>query len=161
MNPGSPSTSVKEIEARQSLVSFFYSRPHLRDDLCKCLTNLEDVPRIVQKLLLRRGDAGDLASIHSAIGVWKSIKERLDLEKKMERQEQLNVQSDEWASIDALMSRMKDLQELSRRISFALHGYSTEEPSEIISTDGVSTGLQGSLQLTWRYGQNKWAIAPE
>ena len=83
---GSPSTSIKEINARQSLVGFLHARPHLRDDILQSLGDMEDASRIVQKFILGRGDATDLSAIHSTILIWASIKRRIELEKNMKLQ---------------------------------------------------------------------------
>jgi DNA mismatch repair ATPase MutS len=130
------------------------------------LVNVEDAIRIVQKLLLGRGDSCDLASIHATIRVWDAIKQRFESEKKMERRERQNIYQDEWASIDALMSRMHNLRALSNRISEALHGNSTEDrfdAANVTTENGNAALLEPSplSRLTWRYGQNKWAIKPE
>ena len=40
--PGSPSTSIKEINARQYLVAFFHARPHLHAGVWICSDDLID-----------------------------------------------------------------------------------------------------------------------
>ncbi|KAG8820621.1 DNA mismatch repair ATPase msh1, partial [Serendipita sp. 399] len=62
-----PSTSIAEIKTRQSVVSFFYTRPHLRADLIALLRKIEDTARIVQKFLAGRGTPDDLRNIATAI----------------------------------------------------------------------------------------------
>ncbi|KAF8761774.1 MutS domain I [Rhizoctonia solani] len=64
-----PSTSVQEIRARQALVALFYARPHLRRDIVALLRKMGDATRLVQKLILGRGDADDLLAIAETIGV--------------------------------------------------------------------------------------------
>jgi DNA mismatch repair ATPase MutS len=117
---GSPSTSLKEINARLSLVAFFHARPHFRADLCEQLTHAEDATRIVQKFLSGRGGASDLAAVSGTIGVWTAIARRIALERAMEAQERGGVDGEAWASLDALVARMSDLGELSARIANAL-----------------------------------------
>ncbi|KAG1757360.1 muts domain V-domain-containing protein [Suillus lakei] len=123
----SPSTSVKEIQARQSLVAFFHARPHLLSDVRPFLDEVEDTTRIVQRFLLGRGDPGDLVSISKTINVWSAIRKRLELEKQMESSERGFLLSEDWSSVDALLCRMADLQDLESRINLALHNIETDE----------------------------------
>ncbi|KAI0735350.1 muts domain V-domain-containing protein [Earliella scabrosa] len=116
----SPSTSVAEINARQSLVAFFHSRPFLRQDLVQSLRDAEDATRIVQKFLLGRGSYHDLTAICTTIDIWTSIKERILMEKSMEGQDVEHIDDAEWASIEALMDRLSDLDSLARRIRMSL-----------------------------------------
>lgn len=120
ISAGSPSTSLKEINARQSLVAFFYSKPDLRADLVEILSSVDDTSRIVQKFLLGRGDVSDLQAICTTIELSSSIKNRVQLERKMESEERGTVEEDKWASIDALISRLDDLQDLIDRIRTAV-----------------------------------------
>ena len=117
---GSPSTSVAEINARQSLVAFFHSRPFLRQDLVQNLRDAEDATRIVQKFLLGRGSYHDLTAICTTIDIWTSIKERILMEKSMEGRDVEHIDDAEWASIEALMDRLSDLDSLARRIRMSL-----------------------------------------
>ncbi|KAG1783726.1 muts domain V-domain-containing protein [Suillus placidus] len=109
----SPSTSVKEIQARQSLVAFFHARPHLLSDVRQFLDEVEDTTRIVQRFLLGRGDPGDLVSISKTIN--------------MESSERGFLLSEDWSSVDALLCRMADLQDLERRINLALRNIETTD----------------------------------
>jgi DNA mismatch repair ATPase MutS len=126
---GSPSTSVKEIQARQSLVAFFHARPHLISDVRQFLDEVEDTTRIVQRFLLGRGDPGDLVSISKTINVWSAIHKRLELEKQMESSERGFLLSEDWSSVDALLCRMVDLQDLESRINLALRNVETTDES--------------------------------
>ncbi|KAH7924896.1 hypothetical protein BV22DRAFT_1012398 [Leucogyrophana mollusca] len=130
----SPSTSVKEIQARQSLVAFFYKRTHLRDDILQYLHDAGDTSRIVQKFLLGRGDTSDLLAINRTISLWASIQERIELEKTMESIEKGAIHNEEWHSVEAVMSRLADLRGLSHRISMALKN---------VDASGVSVELSG------------------
>ena len=147
---GSPSTSIREINTRQSLVSFLYARPHLREDLSRFLADIEDTTRIVQKFLVGRGDPSDLVSIHTTISVWESIKQRIEMEKTMEQKERGDDFQNEWASIDALLSRMSDLRELSHKIRSAL------QQDEDLATENITSDLDASR----KYGLNKGGINP-
>ncbi|KAG1755072.1 muts domain V-domain-containing protein [Suillus paluster] len=126
----SPSTSVKQIQARQSLVAFFHARPHLLCDVRQFLDEVEDTTRIVQRFLLGRGDPGDLVSISRTINVWSAIRKRLELEKQMESLEQGFLLSEDWSSVDALLTRMADLQDLESRINLALQSIETADESK-------------------------------
>ncbi|KAG1826176.1 muts domain V-domain-containing protein [Suillus subaureus] len=125
----SPSTSVKEIQARQSLVAFFHARPHLLGDVRQFLDEVEDTTRIVQRFLLGRGDPGDLVSISKTINVWSAIRKRFELEKQMESSERGFLLSEDWSSVDALLCRMADLQDLENRINLALRNIETTDES--------------------------------
>jgi hypothetical protein len=167
---GSPSTSIKEINARQSLVEFLHARPHLRDDIVQALSDMEDASRIVQKFIMGRGDASDLSAIHSTILVWGSIKTRIELEKKMEKTERGIIAEDEWASLDVLMSRMSELRELRMRIGMALRpridGAEDEadvaaETSYGIPDNSAQAILQTKSKPAFAYSHSDWAIKPE
>ncbi|KAG2077084.1 hypothetical protein BDR04DRAFT_1125514 [Suillus decipiens] len=133
----SPSTSVKEIQARQSLVAFFHARPHLLSDVGQFLDEVEDTTRIVQRFLLGRGDPGDLVSISKTINVWSAIRKRLELEKQMESSERGFLLSEDWLSIDTLVCRMADLQDLESRINLALRNTEiTDESKDDQDADG-------------------------
>ncbi|KDQ63842.1 hypothetical protein JAAARDRAFT_393061 [Jaapia argillacea MUCL 33604] len=142
----SPSTSLVEINTRQSLVAFFHSRPGLREDLAEILTSLEDATRIVQRFLLGRGDIADLSTIPATISSWSSIKSRIQQEKAMELQERGRIQPDEWESIDALMGRLTSLADLSQRIATSLksdHGISLSSLSAGDSAEGENPSEDG------------------
>lgn len=117
---GSPSTSLKEINARQSLVAFFFARVDLRADLVQILGAVDDTSRIAQKFLLGRGDISDLQAICTTLKLSSSVKARMELEKTMERRERGVIVEDEWTAIDALMSRLDSLQDLIGRIQKAV-----------------------------------------
>ncbi|EMD41731.1 hypothetical protein CERSUDRAFT_42929 [Gelatoporia subvermispora B] len=116
----SPSTSSREINARQSLVAFFHARAFLRDDIVQYLKQAEDATRIVQKFLVGRGCANDLAAICNTVDVWSAVSKRIELEKNMELKERGEIQAEEWASLDALMVRIGDLRDLADRIRKAV-----------------------------------------
>jgi len=133
---------------------------------------MEDASRIVQKFLLGRGDAGDLSAIHSTILIWVSIKKRFELEKKMENKERGAIVENEWASLDALMSRMSDLRELANRISMALRHrvdvVEKETPtSDVASGDAHGTNdddhvaPQTKSKPSFAYDHFNWTIKPK
>ncbi|KAH7883781.1 muts domain V-domain-containing protein [Phlebopus sp. FC_14] len=153
----SPSTSVKEIEARQALVAFFYDRPHLRDDLVQLLKTCEDAGRIVQKLLLGRGEPRDLIAIKRTIHVWSSIKRRMELEKKISEKAVLSDRN--WTSADNLIKRLADLQNLSVRIALALQDVGAVEPTPENSAEGDT--FQEVEKLATYEGTYRSFIKPE
>ncbi|KAI0348697.1 hypothetical protein BDW22DRAFT_119281 [Trametopsis cervina] len=116
----SPSASVQEITARQSLVAFLHSRPHLRADLAKSLSHLEDATRVLQKLLHNKGATADLVAICTTIDGWNSIKSRLEIEKNMELRERGLINQDEWSSVDAVSNKLDGLRDLASRIRNAV-----------------------------------------
>ncbi|OBZ78757.1 MutS 1 [Grifola frondosa] len=158
----SPSTSITEINARQSLVAFFYSRPFVLQDLVQTLGEVEDATRIVQRFLLGRGDVSDLSAICTTIDIWSSIKNRVELEKHMEHQERGQVTESDWTSLEMLMSRMADLENLANRIRMALTGENALPSPEIPeSGDGTNESLQPSRDHFTVIGGETWTIKPE
>ncbi|KAJ8084239.1 hypothetical protein PM082_003006 [Marasmius tenuissimus] len=160
----SPSASVKEIDARQSLVAFFCDRPHFRSDLRMFLSRAEDAGRIVQKFLLGRGDPSDLLSLSTGIQTWASVAEKVRLEHAMEASETVAFdRSHEWASINALLSRMADLGGLAGRIRTAIV-QSEGQPvaREPISDDGLMSDIESPVlsfnRHDWRYGRSRFGI---
>jgi hypothetical protein len=97
-------------------------------------------------------------AINATIRVWQSIMTRVELEKNMEWKEKGRIDQDEWASLDALVSRMTDLPDLTNRINLAL-----EQGDSGISQDPTITNddQPGPAQITWKYGHSKWVINPE
>ncbi|KAJ7462636.1 muts domain V-domain-containing protein [Mycena galericulata] len=165
----SPSTSIPEIKARQALVAFFHARDHFRADLVAALASAEDAGRIVQRFLLGRGDPGDLHAVNSTINVWAALKERIAQERKQEALEaedrQVTFEDAQWASLDALMARMSDLNWLSERIGGALK---RADPSKVMPVSVESDDTDGENPLgsdipkaVWKVGNNNWAIKPE
>ncbi|KAK0233421.1 muts domain V-domain-containing protein [Armillaria fumosa] len=158
----SPSTSIPEIEARQSLVEFFCSRPYFREDLVGALAKLEDASRIVQKFLLGRGDTSDLLAVHTTIETWSRLKLRIERERLLEAQEREdNFSTYEWSSLDSLMTRFSDLDELGRRIGSAVErtDIDADEPDKPVLEDEVEEAEPAFFK--WRYGPSKWVIKPE
>ncbi|KIJ45479.1 hypothetical protein M422DRAFT_59702 [Sphaerobolus stellatus SS14] len=117
---GTPSTSVREIRARQNLVSIFRSRHHLRADIIEHLKRLEDASRVVQRFLLGRGDVSDLIIIRSAIEIWSAIEEKIRIEHNSELKRNIPTPMDEWEDLISLMGRMSNLQHLADRIAMAI-----------------------------------------
>lgn len=118
---GSPSTSITEIDARQSVVAFFSRRPHFRADVSETLKRVDDVGRLCQKFLLGRADFTDLGSIHASIEIWTNLSKQFQQEKDAESTERLESPvHDEWKALDALFSQLSNLDVLSSRISKAV-----------------------------------------
>ncbi|KAI9462307.1 muts domain V-domain-containing protein [Lactarius psammicola] len=155
----SPSTSLSEINARQSLVAFFHARPHLRRDFRERLRGIDDVTRTVQKFLLGRGSPNDIAAISTAISTWSFIKGRILLERELQLREQDSHLFPEWASVDALTSRMEELPELVRKIQTALDSTTTQGPSETFEEGAILSPDQSSDEK-WQQGY-RWFINPE
>ena len=118
---GSPSASITEIDARQSLVAFFSRRPHFRVDVSETLKRVDDVGRLCQKFLLGRADFTDLSSIHASIEVWTNLGKQFQQEKAAESTERLESPvNDDWKALDTLFSQLSSLDALSSRISKAI-----------------------------------------
>ncbi|KAJ7169620.1 muts domain V-domain-containing protein [Mycena filopes] len=163
----SPSTSIPEINARQALVAFFYERDHFRADLVAAIASAEDAGRIVQRFLLGRGDAGDLHAVNTTIHVWAALKTRVLQERQQEALEAAAQTFNEaqWTSLDALMARMSDLQELSHRIGRALKQRDSgkdvspgADPDEVDSEASIGSDMP---KAAWKVGNSNWAIKPE
>jgi hypothetical protein len=115
---------------------------------------------VVQKFLLGRGNTEDVAVISTAISVWSNVKSRLSLERELHFEKGDHDSEREWASIDALISRMVDLPEFERKIQASMDsltirlGSSTESAEDAITTHGVS--IDDTSQQGYR-----WSINPE
>ncbi|KAJ7275302.1 muts domain V-domain-containing protein [Mycena haematopus] len=160
----SPSTSIPEITARQALVAFFYARDHFRADLVAALASSEDAGRIVQRFLLGRGDAGDLHAVNLTIRVWAALKARIAQERRQEAAERgVGFADAEWTSLDALMARMADLQELSDHIDGALKQRDPGRDSVVVDSDDPDGEVLGAdaRKVAWKVGNNNWTIKPE
>ncbi|KXN89833.1 hypothetical protein AN958_04837 [Leucoagaricus sp. SymC.cos] len=158
----SPSTSLPEITARQSLVEFFVERPHLVADMTQLLSQIDDTSRLTQKFLVGRGDAGDLAAISRTIRTWSKIPALLVSEKMLEETEKEDFDAREWTSLEALVSRMHALVELSETIDRALS-------SDAGDVEGLSAENDHDLEdpnesnqlLNWKITSNRWCIQPD
>jgi len=150
-----------EINTRQSIVAFFHARPHLRRDLRDHLRGIDDVTRVVQKFLLERGNTDDVAAISTAISAWSIIKSRLSLERELDFKRGDFDSEREWASIDALISRMEDLPELGRKIQASMDGPPTrlESSTETAEEDAI-IAHELSVDDKWQQGY-RWSINPE
>ncbi|KAI0757170.1 muts domain V-domain-containing protein [Daedaleopsis nitida] len=159
----SPSTSVNEINARQSLVAFFHDRPFLRQDLVQYLRDAEDATRIVQKLLLGRGNFLDLTAICTTVGIWCSIKERLLMEKRMEARGDQFVDDADWASVEALMQRLADLDALANRIRTSVVHRETTAPVDdsLPQNDPLTVSAVPVRDPRNPLGVTDWTIKPE
>ncbi|KDR85195.1 hypothetical protein GALMADRAFT_149686 [Galerina marginata CBS 339.88] len=125
----SPSTSIQEINSRQSLVALFRSRLHFRMDICDILKEVNDVGRLCQKFLLGRADVSDLVEIRAAIDIWARLRRRFEHEIAMEDAENPgNFRIKDWSSLEALFLRLKSLDSLSEKISNSI----------IIDSEGLS-----------------------
>ena len=162
---GSPSISLNEINTRQSLVAFFYTRPHFRADLIGVLENVEDIGRISQKFLLGRGDVSDLLALSKTIHAWSNIKILIEQEKSLETTKWCDSKVEDWSSIDALVSKMSPLDDLANKILDAIEEDSPFEGSRsiaeqddafsVLTDSGVpEPGMNGAP----RFCSGKWVI---
>ncbi len=134
---GSPSTSIHEINTRQTLVAFFHARPHFHSDMLELLGRTEVASRIVQRFLLGRGDSNDLSAISSAVSTWSDLRARVAHERHMESEENGKYNKEEWASMDALMLRMVDLDDLAKRINMSIRAADPETSPEPLGPNVV------------------------
>jgi len=164
--PGSPSTRLDEINFRQSLVAFFVARPHVRDDVRQLLSGAEDATRVLQRFLLGRGLPSDFSSLNSSIITWISISRRLALEREQELKERGQLDVDEWSCVDTLLGRMKDLSELSVRITASLTRTDLSvdlepEPETEEGREATPNPDSRAAELNLTSGAAKWMIRPE
>lgn len=164
---GSPCTRLDEINFRQSLVAFFVTRPHVRDDVRRLLSGAEDATRILQRFLLGRGLPSDFSSLNSSIITWISINRRFNLEREQELKERGQLKVDEWSCVDTLLGRMKNLAELSVRITASLTRTDLSadlEPGPPETEEGEEATLDldsPAAEINLTSGAAKWMIRPE
>ncbi|KAF8807596.1 hypothetical protein BYT27DRAFT_7223410 [Phlegmacium glaucopus] len=159
----SPSTSINEIDARQSLVAFFSRRPHFRADISEILKTVDDVGRLCQKFLLGRADFTDLAAIHASIEVWTNLSKQFQQEKASESTERRESPvHDEWKALDTLFSQMSSLDALSSKISKAV--FTDEGDAKTCDADETDENViegETALQSLFPDRSNyKWVINP-
>lgn len=160
--PGSPSTSLPEITARQSLVELFAQRPHLATDLVQLLSDIDDTGRLTQKFLAGRGDPSDLIAVSRTIRIWSKISAMLAAEKFQEARERQDHNPRDWTDLDVLMSRMHGLSELTNTIDSALGNDGEEEQSVDLASDDNNVSEDEPTQLlNWKLSNNRWSIKPE
>ncbi|WBW73675.1 mitochondrial MutS protein Msh1 [Schizosaccharomyces osmophilus] len=73
----SPSTDIAEINRRLDLVEVFIHQDQLRTDIRHLLKRSNDTHRILQRLLMRRGNAYDLLGLSNNFSIIKSIESLL------------------------------------------------------------------------------------
>ncbi|KAF8167902.1 muts domain V-domain-containing protein [Crassisporium funariophilum] len=160
----SPSTSIQEINARQSLVAFFHRRTHFRADISKILKEIDDVGRLCQKFLLGRADFNDLVAIHTTVEIWSNIQKRFQQEKVSETVERpTGLVKDEWHHLDTLLSQMCHLDALTDNISKAiLVNFNHANPANLV--DGAAQNLEEGLETQLPFPDHtdirKWTINP-
>ena len=152
-----------EINARQSLVSLFFTRPHFRADVARILHESEDIGRVSQRCLLGRGDANDLLALGRTIHVWSNIKLRIEEEKRLEKSERPRFDQEDWNNIDSLVSRMSTFGALAEKISSAIEDGDLAAGSVEHPDTDVGTILEEPGQATNggpRFGGGRWMIKP-
>ncbi|KZV77021.1 hypothetical protein PENSPDRAFT_568815 [Peniophora sp. CONT] len=160
-----PSASLPEIQARQALVALFRApaREGLRTELTVLLREAGDAPRAVQRFALGRGGPGDIATLGSTLGAWNAIRRRIGLEREMEIQERGEAfDASEWASLDALMSRLDGVEALAEQVRLALPPAQDAEEEEMDTGDSDESSLDAELGNEMKYQTgSKWSINPE
>ena len=157
-----PSVSLREINARQDVVGFFYARPYLRADIIIILRKIEDTARIVQKFLSGRGAPDDLADLRDAIDLWEELRKRMVLERDMEIIERGTLGHD-WGNVDALLNKMKPMNALCERITTAVDRQTTEEKTnESVEEEDPFVASAAPLIREQLFPTNiyRWSIKP-
>jgi DNA mismatch repair ATPase MutS len=159
---GSPSTQLDVINFRQSLVAFFVARPHVRHDIGQLLSGAEDATRILQRFLLGRGLPNDFSSLNSSITTWTSINKCLTFEREQELKERGRLNADEWSCVDTLLGRMKNLAEISMRITASLTR--SDLPADLEPEEGEEAVTEPDspvVESSPTSGAARWIIRPE
>lgn len=133
------------------------------------MADVEDTGRIAQKLVLGRGDSGDLLAVNKTIQAWNTIMNRISEEKQMEALERSIFKPDDWESLDALMSRMTELNELSNRIGMALQdgcvikgdSQANDEVEGGVAEENDESMSDNEATNIWRQVSGKWIIKPQ
>jgi len=128
---------------------------------------MDDVGRLCQRFLLGRADFSDLIAINNAINTGIKLRLSCKDEKRLEAEEQrLLSHADEWDAVDALFQRMKNLTELSDKISQAII-VSSDDPTELplgenaTSTAELSEETSPDTQIpNAEKPENRWFINP-
>jgi DNA mismatch repair ATPase MutS len=162
---GSPSLCIKEIEARQSIVSLFCARPHLREDIIFILKGLEDASRLVQKLTLGRGETDDLLSLRKAILGWTNVFRRLTFERGEAMHNNNEKEAEGWQNLEILLSHMVDLTSLAERIESAVDAIDFDKKERIAAGFELETDKSGEPDCTLPFGRppygGRWRIKPQ
>lgn len=108
-----PITSVKMINQRLDLVTFFLKRPHIRAYIRILLRASSDAQRTLQKFSLNRGEPEDLLGVKQTIEVMKQIKESLTAEVEKDLTQELEA-------ISMLLERLQPPMEICQVIEEAI-----------------------------------------
>jgi hypothetical protein len=137
-------------------------------DICELLKEIDDMSRLCQRFLLGRAEFSDLIAVHATIGMWSTIRKRVEQEKSMENIENPNAfQTDAWRSLDDLFHRMSNLQELAEKISAAVIFQidSSTDINDIDVDEPTSTAedniLDSESLVSGKSDSKKWAINPK
>lgn len=126
------------------------------------LKDIEDAGRIVQRFLLGKGGANDLLALGNTIKAWGSVRQLVEDERRFEMQEVPHLSSQDWASIDALMSRLSELGSIQQRIDLAFRKEinDSESDSEGASDEELVEPGDAKIRTAWKFGHDKWLINP-
>lgn len=75
-----PSLDLKEIEARQMIVTFFKKKIAITDSIVSMLRSIQDLPRILQKFSFGRGEALELIQLARSLQIAMELKTFLEAE---------------------------------------------------------------------------------
>lgn len=144
------------------MVAFFHARPHLCASLRVALKDIEDAGRIVQRFLLGKGRPSDLLALGNTIKAWGSVRQLIEEERRFEIQELPTLSNQNWAGVDALMSRLSELSNIQRRIDVAFYKESADAESDLEAAGDEELVEPGDAKIrtAWRLGHDKWLINP-
>ncbi|GAA5944272.1 mismatch repair ATPase MSH1 [Sporobolomyces koalae] len=122
----SPSTDLAEINTRLTLVSAFHDNlPASRSYLRALLRTLDDTPRLLQRLYLRRGSAFDLLGLKKTMRALQTIRDEIEARvppvgasKRLLKQ--FGIDQEAVQAVRHLIARLGDFDQLATEIETAI-----------------------------------------
>jgi len=137
----------------------------------ECLRRMGDAARVMQRFTLGKGDIDDLLLIKQSVGVWKEIKRRIALERRITSNGTKVALQENWAYLDSLVGRISDFSRLETRIELAVNSRQIDgeklsgEPEENGEEQNNTTpsAFQSQWRTTSQILEEKliWSINPE
>jgi hypothetical protein len=88
------------------------------------------------------------------------MKRRISLERELQWKEGDSPLEREWASIDAVISRMEELPSLERKIQASMDGTQIGPENSPEMSEGAVISRESSAEDKWQNGY-RWSINPE
>lgn len=150
---GNPSTDLSIINARLDLITVFLERlPETRPYLRTILRGLEDTPRLLQRLAMRRPNAAwDLLGLKRTMRALEDIRRECDHAIPViasEAVEQLGWTSAELRAVRELLERLGEYSELASQIEDAVDEEALTRRAEEDERKAALSGEMGESALT-------------